>query len=482
MYNEALFASARMNLMEDHAPNSAPNRTPSSSGSTKLPEINNCISTSLVNRASDNDIIDICNKIIDNISNNIGNNISQSDSKILTLHYILTRRNLFQNLRKYVRKVGYEQNIKIDVDGLITRWLFSQQILSGGEDQSYPYIQDIQFSSSITHELLKDFMQSKPKLNKDELLDKCTYITKDFVSYSNNLYNKRLVPLYKNNKVYSIKSEGSHDILHNNYPFINIVDSTSTKDAKILSWNNNNNKKTIMNVHYYKLKSLFTSYTLENKDEVYTEDKFHYLLFVLIDQYDNMLHDGYQASIPPGLANYLQIELGVSTEMFASPMNALYPNYYSAYPFTDKYFMSKGSILFNFMNIEEGSFESNPPYTEDFMLLNAYMITYILNKSYNDNDNKNKQKPLSFVIINPNWKDTPSFYALTNSKYNVLKNKYINIQKNKHKYISGNQHKQNNSYYVSGVGSFVYILQNMAGSRKWPATGSVVQNIVNKFC
>nr|QBK89919.1 MAG: phosphorylated CTD interacting factor 1 WW domain protein [Pithovirus LCPAC101] len=454
---------------------------------TQLPKMEDCMGISLIHRAFDNDIICICNKIIENISKK--NNNNNNNNKIMTSLYISTRHNLFQNLRKYSRRIGKENNIKIDIDGLITRWLFSQQILSDGEDLSYPYIKNDTYSSSITHEIYKDFIQSHTKLSPAELLDKCKIITKDFVNYSNDIYNRRLKPLYKKRKVYNISND--------NYPLIHVSSSASIKNAKNIAWNNNN--KNIMDVHYYKLLSLFKSYISdrkirrisqpdnseggisENVDEDYTEEKFHYFLFVLIDQYDNILHDGYQASIPSTLANYLQMNLGVSTEMFASPMNALYPNYYSAYPFTDKYFMSKGSILFNFMNIEEGSFESNPPYTEDFMLLNAYMITYILNKSCKNIDKTRQQKPLSFVIINPNWTDTPSFHALVNSKYNVIKNKYIHIKKLKHKYISGKQHKCSDVDYISGVDSFIYILQNKAGAQKWPVTQDKINNIIKKF-
>jgi phosphorylated CTD-interacting factor 1 len=304
---------------------------------------------------------------------------------------------------------------------------------------------------------------------KDFILCLCEEIENDLIKYSNSMYTKKIKPLYNKGKVYTIQEY--------NYPLIEIKDSLYDDNKKIISWNTKN--KTITNTHYLKLKALFRSYIFyhQNHDLSYSDSAFHYHLFVLLDQYDNMFHSGYQASIPVKLAHYLQYELDVSTEMFASPMNCLYPSFYSAYPITDKYFTSKGSVLYDFQNIEQGSFESNPPYTEDFMLLNAYMITHILQKS----DKNKKKKPLSFVIINPNWKDTPSFYALTKSKYNCLKNKYLNIPASNHTYMSGSQYKLNNVYYKSSVGSFVFILQNYAGAKKWPITDKIIRNIIKHF-
>ena len=94
----------------------------------QLPTINDCIRTPLNNRLFDNDIVNICNKIIENIGINktIPNN--NNNNKIMTLYYITTRHGLFQNLKKYIRRIGNDNNKKIDRDGLITRWIFSQQL------------------------------------------------------------------------------------------------------------------------------------------------------------------------------------------------------------------------------------------------------------------------------------------------------------------------------------------------------------------
>lgn len=413
-------------------------------------------------RLYDDEIIKTCNNILLHNENNI---IPYNDSIIIKIRYDIVHR-----IRSYIDKLSKKYNIKIDTQGILTRWLFTQQLINDGKDLIIPYVKDIDKDGApcLYNEILKNFNIDKSIENdtlgestKTKYVKLSKEISTDIIKYTNNLYKTKIEPLI--NK----KINDSY------YPLINVI---YTNDGAIFKLRND--KFSLLSMYYIKIKSLYMS-NLQYKfnEDKFNEDIFHYKIYLLLNRYETMLHAGYQVSIPHNLSILLTTSLGVDTEMFASPLNCLYQKYYSAYPDVDNCFGSLGSIFKSYKNITSGSFESNPPYTEDFMLLNAYIIEYILNKS----ENTKKQEPLSFVIINPNWKDTPSFNMFIKSKYNRLSNKYLNLKANKHTYLDGRQYRKKNPYYKSIVGSHIYILQNNAGSNKWPVTNKLIYNIIKKF-
>jgi hypothetical protein len=94
------------------------------------------------------------------------------------------------------------------------------------------------------------------------------------------------------------------------------------------------------------------------------------------------------------------------------------------------------------------------------------------------------EKPLSFIIFVPGWNDTPSFYSMSNSKFNACPSKYgkyLLFKKNDHSYHDGAQHRSNIRHRASGADSFVFFLQNETAKSKWPVTERLVEEISRQF-
>lgn len=74
--------------------------------------------------------------------------------------------------------------------------------------------------------------------------------------------------------------------------------------------------------------------------------------------------------------------------------------------------------------------------------------------------------PMSFVVIVPGWEDDPAWIQLSHSKY---KRQSWVIAASEHGYCDGAQHQRQDRYRESTYDTGVFILQNAAGSRKWPS-------------
>jgi len=102
----------------------------------------------------------------------------------------------------------------------------------------------------------------------------------------------------------------------------------------------------INELHYQKLKRLYEVHT-----ETVTANnvtKFARRLWCLLARYDTIGGAGYQAAIPEPCFNVLQEKFGVTHECFASPLNQYLPSFGSAFPDTDIYFGSRGSVFLMF--------------------------------------------------------------------------------------------------------------------------------------
>lgn len=407
-------------------------------------------------------IRDIIDNDIVNQAKMMLNHSNDNKYTLPSLELIKARRLCIRKIKSKINDINSKLKqykvYSLDQSGLLTRWLYFNLSINQGLDYTVPFNRDIKYTPSVKHEI---FNSIKDTITDNEKMEIAIKYAKILQEYSMEIYNKIILPLYEN-------GTGILNKVNNKYPKMILY---KNNDKYSIKWdtnnkNNDNNKDDITldiaSIFYYKMNALY-----EGKDE----QEFLYYLFLMLEQYDRLGDKGYQAAVPYKVFSLLQIEMKVETEMFASPFNASIPSFYSANPIIESIFSSKGSIINNYMNIKEGSYESNPPFTEEFMLLNAYMIEYILN---------NSDMPLSFVIINPNWTDTPSYYLFRDSKYNVLNKKVIRLAANKHKYCSGLQHKYP-MMYNSGVGSFVFILQNKAGSNKWPITKNLIADIVKHF-
>jgi hypothetical protein len=185
---------------------------------------------------------------------------------------------------------------------------------------------------------------------------------------------------------------------------------------------------------------------------------------------DSYQSSGLQGALVPSAFQCLASCFGVSMECFASPLNCYYPQYCSAFIDTDSPFGSFGSF-FNFYP-KSGSFEANPPFTEEIMEKMFSHMEHLLASTV---------LPLSFAIFVPNWQDCSPVVKLCTSKYTRYQ---LVLNKYKHKYVTGYQHieqRKDKVSYMAVHETCVVFLQNQAGFEKWKPTQEKIDLLVKKF-
>lgn len=203
------------------------------------------------------------------------------------------------------------------------------------------------------------------------------------------------------------------------------------------------------------------------------DEAFHRAAFCLLARYACLQGTHYkagnmQAAVPTGVLDVLRERFGVRCEMFASPLNAYLEEYCSAVPATDRQFGSLGSA-FDY-EPEEGSFECNPPFDEEFISRLAGHLERLLAK--------NSKKPLSFCVIVPKWLESRGWKRMAKSVYCTSN---TSLEAKEHAFISGAQHSRVDQMTASAAATSVIFLQNRAGERKWPVTADAIDMIRAAF-
>lgn len=175
---------------------------------------------------------------------------------------------------------------------------------------------------------------------------------------------------------------------------------------------------------------------------------------------------GLHAAIPSAVFQCLQDRLGVTVECFASPLNATLSQYCSMFPDTDAVFGSKGSF-FDF-EPTEGSFEANPPFVEEILVLMIERMAMLLDKA---------SGPMSFCVFLASWTDTPAWPLLQHSPF---MRREISLPAREHVYVSGHQHL-NPAVFDAVHSSTVFVLQNDAGAALWPASVAFERDLREAF-
>ncbi|XP_037346421.2 mRNA (2'-O-methyladenosine-N(6)-)-methyltransferase [Pungitius pungitius] len=195
-------------------------------------------------------------------------------------------------------------------------------------------------------------------------------------------------------------------------------------------------------------------------------DKFLSRVWCLLKRYQAMFGSGanegtgLQGALPVSVFEALIRQFGVSFECFASPLNCYFKQFGSAFPDVDGFFGSRGPFL-SFSPVS-GSFEANPPFSEELMDSMVAHFEALLNKS---------SEPLSFIVFVPEWRN-PVTPALTRMEASRFLRHQLNIPAFEHEYRSGSQHicKRDEMYYRAVHGTAVLFLQNDAGFAKWGPT------------
>lgn len=195
-------------------------------------------------------------------------------------------------------------------------------------------------------------------------------------------------------------------------------------------------------------------------------EKFLARVWCLLKRYQAMFGSGVnegsglQGALPVAVFEALNRQFGVTFECFASPLNCYFKQFCSAFPDIDGFFGSRGPFLS--FSPASGSFEANPPFSEELMDAMVTHFEELLEQS---------SEPLSFIVFVPEWRDpvTPALNRMEASRF--LRHQ-LNIPAYEHEYRSGTQHicKRDDMYYRAVHGTAVFFLQNDAGFAKWGPT------------
>lgn len=207
---------------------------------------------------------------------------------------------------------------------------------------------------------------------------------------------------------------------------------------------------------------------IESLRQKYRGSSFENDLATLLLRYSDVMDDrnaNLHAAIPSTVFAMLsQSSLAVEIEGFASPLNATLKDYYSAFPDTDKVFGSYGNFLKD--KIVEGSYEVNPPFTEEVMdSMVSRIETLMQDGSY------------SFVIVLPNWVAAPSIENLKASRY--LKWSTV-LPAGSHQYVVSDQHKQFKQISFN-IETAIFILQSEKGSKDYPVPIDIRNKLLTSF-
>ena len=183
--------------------------------------------------------------------------------------------------------------------------------------------------------------------------------------------------------------------------------------------------------------------------------------FCMLLRYQSLGAHGNQCALPPEGFDVLRDHLGVAFECFASPLNARYDRYCSAFADVDGPFGSVGSFFE--CNFTEGSFECNPPFVPEVMLAAIKRAEAFLS------DAEDASRPLSFTFIVPSWDAVAYYRQLLNSRW-LRGGGPLKLSAETHGFVDGAQHikQKSDRLRVSSFGSTVGVLQTTAAASKWP--------------
>lgn len=208
----------------------------------------------------------------------------------------------------------------------------------------------------------------------------------------------------------------------------------------------------VTKAHYEKLK-LMSKIRLGYD---FNEEQFLADAFCVLVRYGALLGSGLQAACPAQAFDVLARDFGVSWECFASPLNAHWPNYCSAFYDVDAAFGSVGSF-FDFYPTE-GCFQANPPFEPQLVDETVRHMLHLLD---------NAKGPLMFIFLIPSWKHAGEFEKLKSCSY---LSHMLQLKEMEHVYFSGSQHRDTQLYRLASFNATLYFLQNSEAHIQYPVT------------
>lgn len=199
-------------------------------------------------------------------------------------------------------------------------------------------------------------------------------------------------------------------------------------------------------------------------------EQFHARLFALLLRYKSIQGHGFQAAAGPNVFDLLRQQLSVGFECFASPLNAHFSRFGSAFPDVDAPFGSSGSFFR--MKPRHGSYEVNPPFVPSILTAAAQHMLQLLQAAEADGG------ALGFVVLMPGWQEVPGWQLLNSSSF--LRQSLL-IAAADHGYCDGASHQRRDLYRQSPYDSSIMFLQTSAAAKKWPVSQQLRQELQHAF-
>ncbi|KAG1658716.1 hypothetical protein FOA52_005295 [Chlamydomonas sp. UWO 241] len=198
----------------------------------------------------------------------------------------------------------------------------------------------------------------------------------------------------------------------------------------------------------------------------------HWRLFCILLRYKSLHGAGFQAACGPPVLSLLSTRLGCAFECFASPLNARWASYCSAFPDTDAPFGSRGSFFSApafapagaLAAARGGAFQVNPPFTPSALNAAAHRVLSLLDAA------AAAGTALTFAYVLPGWAELEGRAALRASAHNRL---CVCVAAADHGFLDGVQHGAGRAdpFRISPYDTEVYVLQTHAAAAAKPVGG-----------
>lgn len=211
--------------------------------------------------------------------------------------------------------------------------------------------------------------------------------------------------------------------------------------------------------HVYRLGEIYVKY----EDPIHHKllrryqgpsDQLSFYLFEMGFNYYMLDGHSFQWCVPPKAIGALTKGLDLQTELFASPINAILPHYYSLF-FVDKMF----GAIDNFFGLKPedmltGTYEINPPFVEQiFIDSSRIMIDHLQRSQTADGD-------LLLVYIMPAWLDSLGYQILKENQFLVDE---IVLHEGQHYYSEGAKAK----LVLASFRTHIMVLGTTRAKEKW---------------
>jgi phosphorylated CTD-interacting factor 1 len=160
----------------------------------------------------------------------------------------------------------------------------------------------------------------------------------------------------------------------------------------------------------------------------------------------------------------LRRRLGVAFECFASPLNARYSRYCSAFPDTDAPFGSAGSF-FAFAP-KRGAYELNPPFVPSLLDRAAHRALELIVAA------EAAGTALSFAVVLPGWGELEGRAALLLSPYKRLSMRCAAAD---HGFVDGAAHARRDPFRASPYDTDLVLLQTSAAAKQRPVDARALE-------